>query len=73
MNDIYVYIIDMPTKSSEVVAPCLDGYTIYLNARLSRLQQEEALRHAMRHIENNDFESEEDISTIELRAHKETK
>ena len=71
MNErIFTYIIDMPLKVHEAVCPCFDGYTIYLNARLSQLQQEEAFRHAMRHIENSDFESEEDIQTIEARAHR---
>ena len=71
MSDrIFTYIIDMPTKVREAVCPCADGYTIYLNARLSQLQQEEAYLHALWHIEHNDFESEEDIQTIEARAHR---
>ena len=69
-NDIYVYVVDMPFSVREAVMPCVCGYTIYLNARLSRKGQEEAYRHAMWHIENNDFESEEDIQTIEARAHR---
>lgn len=69
-NDIYVYVKDMPTKVHEAVCPCDDGYTVYLNSKLSQLQQEEALRHAIKHIENNDFESEEDVQTIEVRAHR---
>ena len=69
-NDIYVYVVDMPLSIREVVMPCVSGYTIYLNARLSNNGQEEAYKHAMWHIENNDVESEEDIQTIEARAHR---
>lgn len=71
MNDrIFTYLIDMPTKVHEAVCPCADGYTIYLNARLSKERQEEAYNHAMKHIANNDFECKEDVQTIEARAHR---
>ena len=71
MNDVYVYLIDMPCKAHEVVTPCLDGgYTVYINSRLSYQGRIRAYNHAMKHIENNDFESEEDIQTIEARAHR---
>ena len=71
MNDVYVYLIDMPCKAREVVTPCLDGgYTVYINSRLSYQDRVKAYCHALRHIENNDFESEEDIQTIEARAHR---
>lgn len=53
----------------EMVTPCFDGYTIYINARLSDLGQSEALNHAMWHISNNDFEKE-DVQTIEHLAHR---
>lgn len=69
-NDIYVYIKDMPSKVHEAVVPCISGYTVYINSRLSRAGQEEAYNHALRHIESNDFWSEEDIQTIEARAHR---
>lgn len=72
MNDVFVYLIDMPCKVHEVVTPSEDGsYTIYLNARLDYCGRVKAYNHAMRHIEHNDFESEEDIGIIETRAHKE--
>lgn len=71
MNDVYVYLIDMPCKAREVVTPCLDGgYTVYINSRLSYQDRVKAYCHALRHIENNDFESEEDIQEIEARAHR---
>ena len=71
MNDrIFTYLIDMPTRVHEAVCPCADGYTIYLNSRLSYQDRIKAYNHAMKHIESNDFESEEDIQTIEARAHR---
>lgn len=73
MNEVYVYLIDMPCKAHEVVTPCSDGdYTIYINSRLSHAGRVKAYNHAMRHIEGNDFESEESVGVIEARAHKET-
>lgn len=71
MINVFVYLVDMPTKVHEVVTPSDDGsYTIYLNARLDYYGRVKAYHHAMKHIENNDFESDEDINTIECRAHK---
>ena len=69
-DDIFIYVVDMPISVHEAVLPCFCGYTIYLNARLSKERQEEAYNHAMKHIANNDFWSEEDIQTIEARAHR---
>lgn len=68
MDDIFVYVIDMPTTAAEMIMPCATGYTIYLNARLSREDQEKAYRHALRHVERNDWEKE-DVQTIEKEAH----
>lgn len=68
-DNIYVYLIDMPVSIREAVTPCCDGYTIYLNSRLSQSAQEKSFRHAMWHIEHNDFEKE-DVQMIELLAHK---
>lgn len=69
MDSIYIYLIDLPNKVHEMVAPCADGYTIYINARLSDLGRKEAYNHAMWHIVNNDFEKE-NIQEIEYRANR---
>lgn len=68
MVDIYVYIVDLPGRVDEMVTPCLDGYTVYLNARLSYAGRVEAYHHAIRHIERNDFEND-DVQKIEEEAH----
>jgi len=71
MNDsVYVYIIDLPDHINEMVTPCLDGFTIYLNARLSYHDRVRAYHHAMRHIDRNDFEKN-NVQEIEKDAHKE--
>jgi len=51
-----------------MVTPCLDGYTVYLNARLSYAGRVRAYHHAIRHIERNDFEND-DVQKIEEEAH----
>lgn len=67
-DEVFVYIIDLPPKISEMVCPCDGGYCVYLNARLSQAAREQAYRHAMWHIENNDWERD-DVQQIELEAH----
>ena len=69
MVDVYVYIVDLPERVDEMVTPCLDGYTVYLNARLSYAGRVKAYHHAIRHIERNDFEKY-DVQKIEEEAHE---
>lgn len=69
MDRVFIYLVDLPGDITEMVCPCLDGYTIYLNSRLSQSAQEKSFRHAMWHIEHNDFEKD-DVQMIELLAHK---
>lgn len=70
MDDIYVYVVDMPTTAAEMVMPCTGGYTIYLNAKLTQEERVKAYRHALRHVERNDWERE-DVQQIESETHKE--
>ena len=46
-----------------------DGYTVYLNARLSYAGRVRAYLHAMRHIERNDFERA-NVQEIETETHE---
>lgn len=69
MGDVYIYIVDLPDRVDEMVTPCIDGYTVYLNARLTYAGRVRAYHHAMRHIERNDFEGF-DIQEIEMEAHE---
>lgn len=69
MDNVYVYIVDLPDRVDEMVAPCIDGYTVYLNARLSCAGRVKAYRHALRHIERNDW-NKSSVQDIENDAHK---
>lgn len=70
-NNIYVYLTRLPGNGiREVVLPCLDGYTIYLDERLTHEQQVKAYHHALWHIRNRDFEKD-DVGRIENEAHRE--
>lgn len=69
MVDVFVYIVDLPDQVDEMVTPCLDGYTVYLNARLSYSGRVRAYHHAIRHIERNDFERA-NVQEIEMETHE---
>ena len=71
MNEINVVLIPIRNyKFHEAVTENEDGsFTIFLNANLASNQIEAAYRHAMRHIQNNDFEKT-DVQEIESEAHK---
>lgn len=45
-----------------------DSYTIFLNAKLTRENHLKSYAHAIRHIENGDFDKE-DVGEIEKEAH----
>lgn len=68
--DINTQLIDMDVLVSEQISKNSDGsYTIFINARLSHERQIEAYAHALRHIQENDFEKE-NSDQIEVEAHK---
>ena len=68
--DYQIQLIQFPNKRiKETVVPNEDGsYTIFIEASLSREQQQDAFKHAMKHILGNDF-TKDDINTIEIAAH----
>lgn len=69
--DVNVIVMDFPNKKGhEMVVPNEDGsYTIFINAGLNRESQLKAYEHAMKHIENDDFQKT-DVQEIEYIAHK---
>ena len=69
MDDVYVYLTRLPDGISEMVSPCADGYTVWLSDRLGSVEQHDAFRHALSHIENRDFERT-DVQEIESQAHR---
>ena len=68
MDNLYIYIMYLPRHVNEIITPCLDGYTVYIDAKLSQEGQREALDHALWHVRNHDFERE-DVQEIEYFAH----
>lgn len=64
MDRIFVYLVKLPKGINEAVLPCLEGYTIYIDSRLTWEGRQEAYDHAMKHIENGDFEKN-DVQEIE--------
>ena len=69
MDDIYVYVVNLPPGINEMVTPCGDGnYTVYLSAKLSSIGQQRAYEHALHHIQNHDFQKA-DVQQIESEAH----
>lgn len=68
--DVNVVVLDFKsTKEHEMVTENSDGsYTIFINARLTYTRQLEAYQHAMKHINECDFQKT-DVQTIEAIAH----
>lgn len=71
MDDVFVYIIGMDTMVHEQVVANNDGtYSIFINDYLSQEQRLKAYNHALRHIQNGDFDRYKDVDNIEYDAHK---
>ncbi len=68
MEDVFVYPATLPHNIHECVAPCLDGYTVYINDQLSGDEQKEAYSHALAHIENLAYDKQ-DVQAIGPVAH----
>lgn len=68
MDDVFVYEVYLPGNINEMVTPCNDGYTLYIDKRLSDEKKLQAYLHALGHIQNNDFEKS-DVQEIEMEAH----
>lgn len=64
-----VRLIDLPYSVDELVSLDEEGFaSIYLNARHSYEKQQKSLKHALRHLEGDDFYNDKDIRTIEREA-----
>lgn len=71
MDNIYIYFADLPPHINEIVTPCIDGYTVYIDENLSQGEKINAYSHALAHIEAGDFEKESGVQEIEFDRHKE--
>jgi hypothetical protein len=66
-DTIYVYLVPgLPVP--ELVAPCLDGWTVQIDAGLTHERQLDAYHHALSHINGRDWERE-DVNEIETDRH----
>lgn len=71
MNDIFEKLMDLPTTISALtVRDSAGDFTIWINAKLSRGQQEEACGHELKHIRNGDFDRTGSADLIEIYAHE---
>lgn len=69
MDNVFTYLIELPTTVKEMVVPCNDGFTVYINSNLSHMEQQMAYLHALKHINEKDFAAY-DVQIIELEAHR---
>ena len=64
MVDVFTYLVELPDQIEEMVVPCLDGYTVYIDQNLTAERRVSAFRHALRHILRGDHEKA-DVGQIE--------
>lgn len=68
--DVFVYEVYIPFKIRGMTVPCADGYTVYLNSKLSEEQRLKAYKHELEHIDNGDYDKI-NAGLIEIYAHGE--
>lgn len=69
MDEIFIYCVPLPPGIHEMITPCADGYTIYLNISDCKEQQGKAFEHALEHIRRRDF-NRSDVQEIENNTHE---
>lgn len=69
MDDVYLYYVPLPPGINEMVTPCYDGFTIYIDESLDEEQRMKAYLHAMTHIQNKDHYIESSVDDIEAITH----
>lgn len=72
MDDVYVYLINgLPAGVNELVTPCADGYTVYIDASLDDQHRLDAYNHALEHIRAGDFNADtvRTVQSMEANAH----
>ena len=65
-DDYHAYYIDMPVRVRSLVSYDSDCYpSVFINSRLSRVEQKLALDHELRHIAGDDVFSGRPIRDVE--------
>lgn len=72
MENVYVYLVKLPPHVNEMVVPCINGYTVYIDETLDDAHRIAAYDHALKHIKNSDFDKS-DVQQIEANAHERRK
>lgn len=67
--NVYVYFYPLPDGINEAVCPCDGGYNVTIDPRQSYDGVIRSYLHALKHINNNDFEKE-NVNEIERQAHE---
>lgn len=70
MDEVFTYLVPLPAGINEMVTPCADGFTVYIDSDLDEAHRIRAYNHAIRHIKRGDF-SKSDVGMIETENHKE--
>lgn len=66
MDDYRVRLVDLPPRVGGMVSMDDEGfYNVYINARLTRERQREALRHELDHIAEDDLYNSRPIEAVE--------
>lgn len=68
--DVNIFLVNFSTPGKEMVIQNEDdSYTVLINAKLSQDGQLKAYQHALKHIDNRDFEKS-DVQSIEFYTHE---
>lgn len=69
MDEYRTYLVNLPTRVPGLLAVDEDGEpSIYLNARLTRVQHKRTYDHEVRHIQNDDAHNDDPVEVAEARA-----
>lgn len=68
-DDVFVYYVPFPDGVHSVCTPCVDGYNIYINDKLSSMEAQAAYIHELIHIDHGHFERDIDVDEIERETH----
>lgn len=66
---IFIYFIDLPPHVHEMIVPCIEGFTVYLDIKDDDAHRQKSLIHALQHIERNDF-NQNSVERIEADSRK---
>ena len=68
-EDVYIHYAQIPGTVNEAISPCEGGYNITIDPRQSTEGIMRSFRHAMKHINRDDF-SNDNVQEIEYESHR---